>query len=599
MKHMFSQVLIFLLILLAAMGAAQDRTIRVACIGNSITIGSGGATAWPQQLGQRLGSHYNVRNFGVSGTTLLRHGDFPYWNESAFLQAQDFDPHIIIITLGTNDSKPQNRIYLEEFYTDYMEFIKVFRKNGRDPQIYVCNPCPVFGAQGASGINGTVLHEQITPIVDSVRTAAGGFLIDWYKAMLNQEALFPDGIHPNATGYAMMADTAAYYLNNSPSGFIRLFAVTDTEVEAGENTMLYWEATPGSQVTLDGVPVQAIDSLVVAPTQLTAYTLISTGAVADTKRVVIDNIPPGRIKSFRAYPLQLDAGAADTSFITWTTTNGSQVTLDGIAVAQNGIMAVVPVQTTAYTLAATGVESQTSQVTVEVLPSEAINRALRHPVTYSSTLRGGDANWAVDGDSATAWQSNGKNTEWIMIDLGRTIALNTLRIHWGAGFAVSYAIHFLDAAGKAIKSVTQTKGDGGLDEILNNNVQARYIRLLCTKINGTYYTVDEIEAYGTTVPVGVKRPAEQPAAFLLAQNYPNPFNAGTRIDYQLAVPGRVSLKVYDLLGREAAVLVDADEAAGSHSVLFDADKWKMASGVYVCRLESQGEIAQKEMVFIK
>ncbi len=599
MKSGILYVLALLVIFLVTLTQAQDWTIRVACIGNSITIGSGGSTAWPQQLGQRLGSSYNVRNFGVSGTTLLRNGDFPYWNESAFLQAQDFDPHIIIITLGTNDSKPQNRIYLHEFFDDYMEFINVFRKDGRDPQIYICNPCPVFGAEGASGINGTVLHQQITPIVDSVRTAAGGFLIDWYKAMLNQEALFPDGIHPNTTGYAMMADTAAFYLNNSPSGCIRLFAGTDTEVEAGENTMLYWEATPGSLVTLDGVPVQTIDSMVVAPPQSTVYTLIATGAVADTKRVVIDNIPPGRIKSFTAYPLQLDAGAADTSFITWTTTNGSQVTFDGAPVTQNGTLAVLPAQTTTYTLAASGVENHTRQVTVEVLPSEVINRALRHPVTFSSTLRGGDANWAVDGDSATAWQSGGKNTEWIMIDFGRTISLNTLSIHWGTDFAVSYAIHFLDASGKAIKSVTQTKGDGGVDEILNIGIQARYIRLLCTKIYGTNYTVHEIEAFGTTVPVGVKRPEVQPAAFQLLQNYPNPFNAATRIDYQLALPGRVSLKVFDLLGREVAVLVEAVRPAGSCSILFDADHWKMASGVYVCRLESQGEVALKEMVYIK
>ena len=90
MKKILSAVLLTALWVTAVSG--QDRTIRVACIGNSITIGSGGSTAWPQQLGQRLGPHYNVRNFGVSGTTLLTHGDFPYRNEAAFLQAQDFDP---------------------------------------------------------------------------------------------------------------------------------------------------------------------------------------------------------------------------------------------------------------------------------------------------------------------------------------------------------------------------------------------------------------------------------------------------------------------------------------------------------------------------
>ena len=124
-SRLFSSLLVLTLLAGAAYG--QDRTIRVACIGNSITIGSGGSTAWPQQLGQRLGAHYTVRNFGVSGTTMLRHGDFPYWNESAFLQAQDFDPHIVIISLGTNDSKPQNRVDLGEMFDDYMAFIRILR----------------------------------------------------------------------------------------------------------------------------------------------------------------------------------------------------------------------------------------------------------------------------------------------------------------------------------------------------------------------------------------------------------------------------------------------------------------------------------------
>jgi lysophospholipase L1-like esterase len=596
-NEMKKRLLAGTLLLFAAAVFGQDWTIRVACIGNSITIGSGGSTAWPQQLGQRLGPHYNVRNFGVSGTTMLRHGDFPYWNEAAFLQAQDFDPHIVIITLGTNDSKPQNRVFLNEMFDDYMEFIKVLRKDGRDPQIYVARPCPVFGAEGASGINGTVLHEQIEPLVDSVRTAAGGFMIDWYRAMLSHSDLFPDGIHPSTIGYAMMADTAAWYLNNSPSGVIRLFAATDTEVEVGEKTRLYWEATPGSQVTLDGVPVGLIDSLEAAPTQRTTYTLIATGAVADTKRVVIDNIPPGRIKSFGAFPLQLDEGAADTSIISWVTTSGSQVTLDGLSVAQNGSQAVIPDKTTTYTLEVTGGESQSAQVTIEVLPSNIINRALRHAVTVSSTLRGSASDWAVDGDSTTAWQSAGKNTEWIMVDFGRMLALSTLRIRWGSDFASSYAIHFLDGAGKAVKAITQTKGDGGLDEITGIATQARYARLLCQKISGSYYSVKELEVYGTTVPSGVASNEQQPAVFALEQNYPNPFNPATTIAYTLTRRTAVTLLIYDLQGRLVRLADSGIRGEGRHELLFDAAG--LSSGLYLYELRAGQEKWTKQMLLIK
>jgi len=595
MKKILSTVLLAALWVTTLSG--QDRVIRVACIGNSITIGSGGSTAWPQQLGQRLGAHYNVRNFGVSGTTLLRHGDFPYWNESAFLQAQDFDPHIVIICLGTNDSKPQNRVLLGEFFTDYMDFIKVLRKDGRDPQIYVARPCPVFGDGGGSGINGAVLHGQIEPIVDSVRVAAGGFMIDFYRAMLSHGDLFPDGIHPNTTGYAMMADTAAWYLNNSPSGFIRLFAATDTEVEVGETSQLYWEATPGSQLTLNGAPVGASDSLVVAPAAKSIYSLIASGAVADTKRVAIDNIPPGRIKSLSAFPLQLDEGAGDTSRISWMTTNGSSVTLDGAAVAQNGSVAVVPARTTTYTLAAGGGDSQSARITIEVLPAAVINRALRHPLTASSTLRGGNAQWAVDGDTTTAWQSAGKITEWIMVDLGRMITLKTLRIHWGNSFAVSYTVHLLNADGTAIKAITQRNGDGGLDEIVDIDTQARYVRLLCQKVSGTNYSVTEFELYGTTMPVGVDRHDGVPALFELEQNYPNPFNPVTTIAYSLTRPAPIRLVIYDVSGRAVRTLDPGIQAEGRHEIIVDASGF--SSGLYFYQLTAGLERRQRRMMLIK
>jgi len=596
MKKILAAALLFTA-LTATAALSQDWTIRVACIGNSITIGSGGSTAWPQQLGQRLGPHYNVRNFGVSGTTLLTHGDFPYRNEAAFLQAQDFDPHIVIITLGTNDSKPQNRVFINEFFMDYLDFIEVLRKDGRDPQFYIARPCPVFGDGGGSGINGVVLHEQIEPIVDSVRVAAGGFMIDFYRAMLSHSDLFPDGIHPNTSGYAMMADTAAWYLNNSPSGVIRLFAATDTEVEVGEESLLYWEATPGSQVTLNGAPAGAIDSLVVAPAVKSVYTLIATGAVADTKRVVIDNIPSGRIKFLSAFPLQLDEGAGDTSLISWMTTSGSSVTLDGAAVEQNGSMEVVPARTTTYTLAATGGENHSAQITIEVLPSAVINRALRHPLTVSSTLRGGYAEWAVDGDTTTAWQSAGKNTEWIMVDFGRTITLDILKIRWGGGFASQYAVHFLDEAGKAVKALTRNNGDGGLDEYTGIGARARYARLLCQKTGGANYTVNELEVYGSVDPVGVERHDMLPALFDLEQNYPNPFNPVTTIAYTLGHTAPVRLALYDVNGREVRLLDAGVRPAGRHELVLDGSG--LSSGVYFYKLTTAGFTLQKRMLLIK
>jgi len=113
-----SAFLALFLILLNLMACAEEPIdpstyndpIRIACVGDSITQGAGAGEgkAYPSQLQELLGEKWKVGNFGVSGRTLLRKGDSSYWNERALLNAQDFKPDVVIIMLGTNDTKPQN-----------------------------------------------------------------------------------------------------------------------------------------------------------------------------------------------------------------------------------------------------------------------------------------------------------------------------------------------------------------------------------------------------------------------------------------------------------------------------------------------------------
>ncbi|MEX0721893.1 MAG: alpha-amylase family glycosyl hydrolase [Balneolaceae bacterium] len=88
-----------------------------------------------------------------------------------------------------------------------------------------------------------------------------------------------------------------------------------------------------------------------------------------------------------------------------------------------------------------------------------------------------------------------------------------------------------------------------------------------------------------------------PAAFRLEQNYPNPFNPSTVISYQLAVNSKVTLKVYDMLGREVATLVNGQLKAGNHSVKFDAQN--LASGIYIYRLQAGSKVFTEKMTLIK
>jgi hypothetical protein len=87
--------------------------------------------------------------------------------------------------------------------------------------------------------------------------------------------------------------------------------------------------------------------------------------------------------------------------------------------------------------------------------------------------------------------------------------------------------------------------------------------------------------------------------FILYQNYPNPFNPGTVIGYQLPVSGHVQLKVYDVLGREVATLVDEFKPAGNYNYTFSIINYTLPSGVYFYRLSSNGSVQTRKMVYLK
>jgi len=90
-----------------------------------------------------------------------------------------------------------------------------------------------------------------------------------------------------------------------------------------------------------------------------------------------------------------------------------------------------------------------------------------------------------------------------------------------------------------------------------------------------------------------------PETYSLAQNYPNPFNPTTVISYGLQVPGRVTLKLFDLLGNEIAVLVDEEQSAGTHEYKLSTKNYKLSSGVYFYQLRAGSFVSTRKMVLIK
>jgi lysophospholipase L1-like esterase len=199
------------LLAFALPACADDKkdAVRVACVGDSITYGYGvedrTKNCYPAVLQKLLGEKYDVRNFGVSGATLLNAGDRPYTKEKAYKDALAFNPHVVVIKLGSNDTKPQNWKHADDYAGDYKALIESFQKLETKPKVYLCTPVPAYPA--AFGITDEVLKTGVKPKVEALGKEPKLPVIDLYAALSDKPKLFPDKVHPNAEGAKLIAET--------------------------------------------------------------------------------------------------------------------------------------------------------------------------------------------------------------------------------------------------------------------------------------------------------------------------------------------------------------------------------------------------------
>jgi len=191
---------------------------RVACIGNSITDGYGidmaDVQGYPAQLQRNLGNGYCVRNFGVSGRTMLNHGDHPYMKEKAWTEAKAFLPDIVVIKLGTNDSKAVNwDSYGKEFRPDLQQMIDELNALPSHPRILLCNPIKADSPRKAGDprqIRDSIIVADILPAIQKVAKKNKLQVIDLQPVVeLGTDQMQRDGIHPTAKGAAKIADAVA------------------------------------------------------------------------------------------------------------------------------------------------------------------------------------------------------------------------------------------------------------------------------------------------------------------------------------------------------------------------------------------------------
>jgi lysophospholipase L1-like esterase len=206
---MYKKVYVIVILLFLTASAFADDAVRVACVGDSITYGSRIENrlynAYPFQLGRMMGSGYEVRNFGVSGATMLRNGNKPYNTLPAFQDALQFIPDVVLIKLGTNDSKLINRPFFGEFKSDCHQLIAAFRNVNPETRIILLVPVPAFNYGEPVGISPETISQRIIPLVEEVAYEAGCEILDLYHVFSDREQLFPDKVHPNREGAAFMA----------------------------------------------------------------------------------------------------------------------------------------------------------------------------------------------------------------------------------------------------------------------------------------------------------------------------------------------------------------------------------------------------------
>lgn len=200
-------------------------TVTVACVGDSITAGNlrprpepGDAGGYPKALHRLLAAarpgRYNVINFGESGATMLSEADQPFLARANWPRLLASHPDIILLMLGTNDSKERNwgRLGEEAFTKDALSMIAALRVLPSKPRLFLATPIPLYigahrGWDAAVEVVNKILPELI-PRIAAIGTPGDAaleiFTCMGGEAMLRPE-LIADGVHPTREGYAELA----------------------------------------------------------------------------------------------------------------------------------------------------------------------------------------------------------------------------------------------------------------------------------------------------------------------------------------------------------------------------------------------------------
>jgi sialate O-acetylesterase len=181
--------------------------LKVSCLGDSITYGFKLADpvreSYPARLAGLSHGSWHVFNCGHNGATVLQQGNLPVTEQDEYQKAVDSRPDVIVVMLGTNDTKNINWKHIKNFESDYISLIKKLQGLPSTPRVLICSIPPVFNDY-PNGI--TAGHEEkINGFIQNIVAATGVEFVDVYSALVGKPTRFIDGVHPNAWGTEIIA----------------------------------------------------------------------------------------------------------------------------------------------------------------------------------------------------------------------------------------------------------------------------------------------------------------------------------------------------------------------------------------------------------
>ncbi|MBS1493404.1 MAG: T9SS type A sorting domain-containing protein [Bacteroidetes bacterium] len=277
----------------------------------------------------------------------------------------------------------------------------------------------------------------------------------------------------------------------------------------------------------------------------------------------------------------------NTSGVLYKTTNGGENWFQGYQNATSKLQ---------FLNASTGFMAGTFNTYITIdggISFQAITPSIPLMISNSVSFINPQTGWVCNSNQVFKTTNRGSN--WTTIELssfGIKLFMPEIK------FINSLTGFCYDVQGKIIKSI-----DGGTTWNYENILSKRnfyslyFINEMTGWLGGTNGVLFKTTTGGTS---GVKQVSTNiPDNFSLFQNYPNPFNPSTKINYEIKSSGFVSLKVYDLLGKEVATLVNEKQNAGSYAMDFNSTEFNLPSGIYFYTLKTDGFTETKKMVLVK